>query len=89
MQLFLVYLQDVEDTPIILVGNKCDLEERAVSYEQGQALSIKFNSCPFIEASAKNNIKVDDIFHELIMLIEKKREIESKGTKKKKPCTIL
>ncbi|KAG5438117.1 hypothetical protein PCANB_002968 [Pneumocystis canis] len=46
----------------ILIGNKCDWEERrAVSYNQGQCLANEFNM-PFLETSAKSNINVDDAF---------------------------
>eukprot|EP00013_Stygamoeba_regulata_P004011 CAMPEP_0177637716 /NCGR_PEP_ID=MMETSP0447-20121125/5115_1 /TAXON_ID=0 /ORGANISM="Stygamoeba regulata, Strain BSH-02190019" /LENGTH=168 /DNA_ID=CAMNT_0019139653 /DNA_START=127 /DNA_END=630 /DNA_ORIENTATION=- len=63
--------EEQPDIPIMLVGNKLDLEEeRAVSTEQGKALSSKFN-CGFIEASAKTNTNVNEIFFELVRMINK------------------
>ena len=45
-----------------LVGNKCDLEdERAVGKEQGQQLARDFNSCTFLETSAKQKINVNEV----------------------------
>ena len=47
----------------VLVGNKCDMEEskRKVPYSQGQALADEFG-IQFFETSAKNNIKVDEVY---------------------------
>ncbi len=47
--------------PLILVGNKTDLEnERAVSREAGQALASQWN-CPFVETSAKIRANVTEV----------------------------
>ena len=49
----------------ILIGNKCDWEEkRAVSTEQGQALADELG-IPFLEVSAKSNINIDKAFYNL------------------------
>lgn len=46
---------------MVLVGNKCDLEEeRVVGKEQGINLSRQFN-CAFMETSAKAKINVYDV----------------------------
>lgn len=66
--------EDSQDIPIMLVGNKLDLEEeRVVTTEQGRALAQKFQ-CGFIEASAKTNTCVKEIFFELVRMINKWRE---------------
>lgn len=83
----------------MLVGNKLDLEEeRKVSTDQGKALAQKFN-CGFIEASAKTNTQVKEIFHELVRMINKWRELnpskvggskeKGKGKKGEKGCIML
>ena len=55
-----------KDVSIILVGNKCDLEnERKISKERGEEKAKNFN-CPFFETSALSNIKIDDIFTEMV-----------------------
>lgn len=47
---------------MILVGNKCDLEdERVVGKEQGQNLARQWNNCAFLESSAKSKINVLDV----------------------------
>lgn len=48
--------------PMILVGNKCDLEdERVVGKEQGQNLARQWNNCAFLESSAKSKINVNEV----------------------------
>ena len=55
-----------KDISVILVGNKCDLEnERKVSKEKGEEKARNFN-CPFFETSALSKIKIDDIFNEMV-----------------------
>lgn len=51
----------VGQVPMILVGNKCDLEdERVVGKEQGQNLARQWNNCAFLETSAKSKINVNE-----------------------------
>ena len=65
----IVRVKDSPDVPMILVGNKCDLEdERVVSKDQGQQLARQFN-CAFMETSAKNKINVPDVFYNLVRQI--------------------
>jgi len=70
-------------------------EERAVSADQGRALAQKFGT-GFLEASAKTNTNVSEIFFELVRMINKWREnnpkeapTAPKGTKSKSKCTLL
>ena len=54
-------VKDTPDVPMVLVGNKCDLEdERVVSKDQGHTLARQFN-CTFMEASAKIKVNVPDV----------------------------
>ena len=47
--------------PMLLVGNKCDLEdERVVGKDQGQNLARHFN-CAFLETSAKARVNVSEV----------------------------
>ncbi|KAL9048567.1 MAG: hypothetical protein Q9162_007651 [Coniocarpon cinnabarinum] len=56
----------------ILIGNKCDWEEkRAVSTEDGQALANELG-IPFMEVSAKSNINVENAFFQLASAIKKR-----------------
>eukprot|EP00094_Tigriopus_californicus_P010672 TCALIF_10294-PB protein Name:"Similar to Ras-related protein O-Krev (Diplobatis ommata)" AED:0.17 eAED:0.17 QI:493/0.77/0.7/1/0.33/0.4/10/26/456 len=66
-------VKDTEDVPMVLVGNKCDLEEeRVVGKDQGLNLASQFSNCSFMETSAKAKIGVKDIFFDLVMQINKR-----------------
>jgi len=57
--------------PLTIVGNKKDLHsERKVSVEQGKKLAESWKA-GFLEASAKNNDSVSDIFASILSQIEK------------------
>ena len=59
---------------MVLVGNKCDLEDkRQVSYEEGKELADK-NDFLFFESSAKDGTNVDEIFTNSAKEIAKKIE---------------
>ena len=56
----------------ILIGNKCDWEEkRVVSTERGQQLADELG-IPFMEVSAKSNINVEKAFYSLAADIKKR-----------------
>lgn len=56
----------------ILIGNKCDWEEkRAVSTQQGQALADELG-IPFMEVSAKSGINVEKAFFTLASDIKRR-----------------
>lgn len=72
LQVFYEQIQRVKDSdtvPVLVVGNKSDLEsERQVSYEEGLAFARSLN-CPFYETSAKQRINVEEAFYGLVRSI--------------------
>lgn len=82
-------VKDGENVPMVLVGNKCDLEdERMVSREQGMELSQQWGGKPFYETSARFKINVDEVFYDLVRQIN--RQIPSKDKQKKRlKCVLL
>ena len=52
--------------PIIIVGNKLDLDsKRVVTQQEGKELAASFG-CLWMETSAMQGIRVEDAFHELL-----------------------
>ena len=58
---------------MVLVGNKCDLEdERVVGKEVGQTLARNWNST-FLETSAKQKVNVNEVLIEQAMISRKRK----------------
>jgi len=83
-------VKDTDDVPLVLVGNKCDLEdERVVGKDQGMNLARQFNNCSFLESSAKAKINVNEIFYDLVRQINKKSPEKKPKKQKKSHCNLL
>jgi len=82
-------VKDEENVPMVLVGNKSDLEnERVVAASEGTDLSKSFG-CAFMETSAKTRVNVEESFYQLVREVKKMRDSGDKnkkdgGSKKKK-----
>jgi len=64
-------VKDADHVPIVLTGNKCDLEdERQVTTQEASALAKQWN-VPFYEASALARINVEESFFDLVREIRK------------------
>ncbi|KAK3861308.1 hypothetical protein Pcinc_032688 [Petrolisthes cinctipes] len=84
-------VKDTDDVPMILVGNKCDLEdERVVGKDQGLNLAKSF-SCAFLESSAKAKINVNEIFYDLVRQINRKSPDRTQNRKPggRRNCRLL
>jgi Ras-related protein Rap-1B len=61
----IIRIKDDEDIPIVIVGNKADLEDqRAVDRAKAFSLSQRW-SAPYYEASARTRTNVDEAFIDL------------------------
>jgi small GTP-binding protein len=69
-----------EKIGIILVGNKCDMDERQVSTEEGQSLSKEFGIL-FYETSAYKDININESFESLVNEIITKKEPDTSDKK--------
>lgn len=77
------------NVPMVLVGNKCDLDKkREVETKEGKELAKSYG-CPFLESSAKSDINVNEIFNTLINQIWEKNGGPPKDKKTKSKCQIL
>ena len=70
--------EDINTFPIVLVGNKRDLEERRViTYENGKEIADKYN-IPFFETSALTGKGVKEAFYTLIQTVYENNKRKSK-----------
>ncbi|XP_014099193.2 ras-like protein 2 [Bactrocera oleae] len=88
-------VKDRDEFPMLMVGNKCDLEQhRQVSLEEAQNVSRSL-MIPYIECSAKARVNVDQAFHELVRIVRKFQLAErpfleeSYNRKSKRKCCVL
>jgi len=99
----IIRVQDSDDVPMIIVGNKCDLVQgREVSTDEGKELARSFGA-EFIEASAKTRTNIEQIFISVVRRVREKQGFSKKSSKEmgkggkgnkkksslKKECLIL
>lgn len=86
-------VKDAEEVPMVLVGNKCDLQTWAVDMPQARDVAKQYG-IPFVETSAKTRMGVDDAFYTLVREIRKDKDVRKKrnniknGSNRRR-CTIL
>lgn len=78
-------IKDSDDVPMVLIGNKCDLEEdRKLSIEDGIKVSKEWGEVPFYETSARYKTNVDDAFVDVVRQIMRKEAAFSAEKKQQK-----
>jgi small GTP-binding protein len=73
-----------ENGSIFLTGNKCDSEDRVVSWEEGLEMAQKLG-VPYFETSAMLGLNVNEVFATICQMILEKNVL----TEKKKSCTSV
>lgn len=85
-------MRGVAHCPMILNGNKCDLEsERQVSTGEGKDLALSYG-CKFFETSAKTGVNIDESFFQMVREIREHRggqPISLRGGRQVRVCTLL
>ena len=77
----IIRVKSDESIPFILVGNKCDLnEKRKVRADEAQARADQWK-VPYVETSAKTRENVDKVFFDLMREI-RSRKVDQDGSKK-------
>ncbi len=75
---------------IIIIGNKCDLEERRkITKEEGETFANNINADFFFEASAKNDVNTKKIFLESGKLLYKSYLLNEESDLKEKEIIKL
>jgi GTPase SAR1 family protein len=66
-----IQLRLKRDPPIVIVATKCDLEpsKTKVKASEGQKLAQAVG-CPFIEVSSRNNERVNEVFAQLVQIVD-------------------
>ena len=60
------FIKSIENTTIVLCGNKIDLENREVKKEEGEELAKK-EGISFFEVSAKTNDNIKNMFYNVVV----------------------
>ena len=69
----IIRIKDDVNVPIVIVGNKSDLEEdRAVSRARAFQVSQQWGNAPYYETSARRRANVDEVFVDLCRQIIRK-----------------
>ncbi|PTB45137.1 hypothetical protein M441DRAFT_130036 [Trichoderma asperellum CBS 433.97] len=70
----IIRIKDEENVPMVIVGNKADLEEgRVIPRAKGFAVSQKWGA-PYYEASARTRTNVDEVFIDLCRQMLRKED---------------
>jgi len=56
------------DVAKVLIATKCDLQNRAVTYEEGKSLAAEMG-IPYYETSAKSNTNIKEVFVDLAKMV--------------------
>jgi len=85
-----------DDIPIVIAGNKCDLEaERCVALAEGEELAKNWR-CKFHPTSALSKVGVEDAFYDIVRIIRSQSvsKVKSGGgtegpSTRRRVCTLL
>ena len=82
-------VKDADRVPMVVVGNKSDLEsERQVSNQEGGDLARSFGA-PFFETSAKTRVNVEECFYQIVREIRNQNGNKPDQKPKKKSKCLL
>ena len=73
-------VSDKEDIPIVVCGNKCDLQERSIRREEAERWCQE-EKVKYFETSAKNNVNVTEAFVEVTRMMRKQNPALQQGTR--------
>ncbi|PIC16359.1 hypothetical protein B9Z55_022994 [Caenorhabditis nigoni] len=60
---------DLNELPIVVVGNKCDVENKKIFEDTAKAFTSRLSSdVRYVEVSAKDNIRITEVFRTLLEL---------------------
>ena len=76
----IIRIKDDDDVPLVMVGNKCDMEEdRVVPRADAFKVAQRWGSKPYYETSARRRVNVDEVFTNLSRQIIQKESAGHAG----------
>lgn len=91
----LTVMHEEKVPPLVIVGNKCDLDKREVTVEEGKRLAARYEGM-YLETSAKTATGIEAVFTSVARGVRKHRAAggrrqgeKPEGTGKKRWCVIL
>ncbi|KAG9508781.1 GTPase HRas, partial [Fragariocoptes setiger] len=85
-------VKDADDVPMVLVGNKSDLQQRSIDQRDVHEVAQNY-SIPYVETSARLRHHVEDAFYTLVREIRRDRERRSKDNRRvvvgRSCCSLL
>jgi len=89
----IIRVKDNDEVPMVLVGNKCDLNGWAVDMSSAREVAHQYGM-PLVETSAKSRMGVDDAFYTLVREIRRQKEGTPKDERNKRShrcfkCTLV
>jgi small GTP-binding protein len=82
---------DSSDIPMILIGNKSDLnDDRVITHQKGKQLAKEYKIRSFMETSAKTGTNVEEVFHQIVrQCIQKKNNTFNPIHSTNKKCDVM
>lgn len=74
---WITFIKTIENTTLVLCGNKIDLQQREVTVEDGEELAKK-EGIAFFEVSAKTNMNIKNMFYTVVADLPSFSDTENK-----------
>lgn len=84
----IIKIKDTSFVPMVIVGNKCDLENREISKEEGEKIANEWG-VSYFDVSAKTCANVHEAFIDVVRKVMYNKHKTQKPKKKAKNCSIL
>ncbi|CAG8439673.1 11546_t:CDS:10 [Acaulospora morrowiae] len=78
-------VMDYGKSPMLLVGNDIDKDEREVTTEEGLRMATRLG-CEFIEASTKTHVNVENAFHTIVRMIRNRESVPRTTKRRRNSC---
>ncbi|PRP75111.1 ras-related protein Rap-1b-like isoform 1 [Planoprotostelium fungivorum] len=89
MHEMILRVKDIDQVPLVLCGNKCDLvDQRVITTEQGISMGQQMKASSY-ESSALKNLHVEELFVDLVRQVNRTQPKKEMGKKKTKGCSLL